>query len=57
MSLPPPMEIYQNIPDSPHQTIYEEFILLRRCFFPRVPHFGITSFHQPPLQIDWMANV
>lgn len=45
-----------NTPDSPHQAVDKELILLRRRLSASVPHLGVAALHEPPLKIHGMPD-
>ena len=46
-----------HVPNGTHQAVYEEFVLLRRCLFSRVPHLAVAALHEPLLEVDRVCNV
>lgn len=47
----------RDAPDSSHETVYEELVFFCGSLFSCIPDFGITPFHEPSFEIDWVGKV
>ena len=46
-----------DVPDGAHETVDEELVLLRGCFFSCIPDLAIAALHKPLIEVNRVRNV